>query len=814
MATIAPLAIKITANIGNLTEKLQEVSDDVGKMSKIIANTAPNVKSLRDSFLALSAVQGVVNNSVNLTGEQLTELQNNVNSVTNAVKSNAEKVAAGISQMTPSVEGFRKACEQFNALQELSEQMREVTGDSQALENVLQTAREGLGQLAVSINQVNLTNLAFNAATALNALPLLLISGTLKEIYQWAKELWSYVDNASGGWLGTAVKIVTTLTVILGLIGYCTTATISWSAVTAFLQGLLRSNIVIVGLTAVITLLWSAATATAGWLIAQLGLNTAWTYFLASTGIGLILVAIGGIVYGLIKLVQWLGSGTSAAEQMKEEIKAMEAQTAAFRDKIGESIDRYRELNNLARQYHEDNLTDIQKYENKLKEIDEVMNRQNTAKSAMSQLNVKQNELEVALDKAKSSGETERMESLQKQIDNIAADKAALKKEMDKSPALSAADALSAKEKERAALLQGRFGDLLQQTFTPQQEYAKTISDLAVLTQKGLVTEAEQQLITANALKKRNEAIIGSLGIGELIKTPETAQDIYNKNIANLQTALESGVITQAQYNTGITNALKRFNETDAATQEAKKKAEESAAAQQKMIDKFKGMGTTSAVAAFELLSADLQSVRDKLKPEEFATAQQKLLNDLANGLGIADFVNPKQSDTLESVQQKVLDYYNKLDGLGQATFDLAAAQRRVTESFEKQAEYYNLYRKAQDALIPAQQKLTDAFQRIEAEAAQFGWANDIVAKMKEMVNEEIMGKKEEEEENGKSFAKADHSRNTALELGTVAYYEAQKKGNDPILKENQKQTKNLETIAKNTAANSNTNNVQFTLIS
>jgi ABC-type transporter Mla subunit MlaD len=811
MATIANLAIKIQANIGNLVDKFNEVSGNINTMSKIISSTSPNVKTLRDSFLALSAVQDVVKNSVNLTSEQLAELQKNVDNVAHAVQSNAEKAAAGISQMTPSVEGFRKACEQFNALQELAEQMREVTGDSQALNGVLETAREGLAQLAVSINQVNLTNLAFNAATALNALPLLLISGTLKDIYQWAKELWSYVDNASGGWLGTSVKVITTLTVILGLIGYCTTATISWSAVTAFLQGLFRSNIVIVGLTTVVSMLWAGATATAAWLVAQLGLNTAWTYFLASTGIGLILVAIGGIVYGIMKLVQWLSSGKSAAEQMKDEIKAMEDQTAAFRDKIGESIDRYRELNNLARKYHEDNLTGLQKYENKLKEIDEVLNRQNVAESAMSQLDAKQNELQTALDKATSAGETERMESLQKQIDKIVEDKAALQKERDQSPAMSAADAAAAKEKERVALLQGRFGDLLEQTLTPQQEYAKTIFDLALLTQKGLVTEAEQQLITANALKKRNEAMIGSLGIGELIETPETAQNIYDKNIANLQTALESGVITQEQYNTGMANALKRFNETDTATLEAKKQAGGFAAAQQKLVDKFKGMETLSPVAAFESLSAELQSVRDKLKPEELADAQQKLLNDLAGGLGIADFVNPKQSDTLESVQQKVLDYYNQLDGLGKATFDLAAAQRRVTESFEKQSEYYNLYRKAQDALIPAQQKLTDAFKRIEEEAGKWGWTDEIVAKMKEMTEDEIIGKEEGKEQN---TPKPDHSKNAALELGTVAYYEAQKKGNDPILKENQKQTKTLETIARNTATNSETNNVQLILIS
>jgi hypothetical protein len=750
MATIAKIAVKIQANIGNLTEKLQEVSDDIDKMSKNIASAAPNVKSLQDSFLALSTVQNVVKNSVGLTSEQLSELQKNVEGAANAVQSNAEKAAAGIGKITPSAEGFRKACEQFDALQELAEQMREVTGDSDAFNGVLATAREGLAQLAESINQVNLTGLAFNAAAALNALPLLLISGTLKDIYQWATGLWSYVDNASNGWLGTSAKVVTTLTVILGLIGYCTTATVSWSAAYAFLHGLMSSNIVIVGLTTIVTMLWTAATATAAWLAAQLGLNTAWTYFLASTGIGLILVAIGGIVYGIIKLVQWLTSGSSAAEQMKETIKATEEQTAAFRDRIGESIDRYKELNNLARKYHEDNLTDLQKYENKLKEIDEVMNRQHVADAAMTQLNAKQKELQAVLDQATNQ---DQIDSLQKQIDNIVADKAALQKERDQSPAMSAADAAAAKEQERAALLHGRFGNLLEQTLTPQQKYAQTMADLAELTQRGLVTEAERQQIAANALK--------------------------------------------------------RFNETDASVLAAKKKADELASAQQKLIDRFKGMQTLPPVAAFDAFSAELRSVRNKLKPEEFAAAQQKMLDELAGGLGIADWVNPKQRETLESVQQKVLDYYNKLDGLGKATFDLAAAQQRVTESFEKQAENYALYQKAQDALIPAQQKLADALAGIEADAAKFNWNDAAVAKMKAMKTDEILGKNEEDD---KKTASTDHSRNAALEMGTVAYYEAQRKGNDPMLKENQKQTKTLETIAKNTAAHSS-NEIQFTIL-
>ena len=770
MSIIANLAVKISANISDLTKNVSDVTASLDNIAKAAAKTTPSIKNMEDAMKGLDVMSkslaevqgkigtewldGFVDDQVNV----MDKLDSAIDKIKGNFNSMAQGAADDILKMKPTTENIIEAQKRVTQLKEVAAEL--ATRGIDISEAIAQAEQNASG-LANQVIETQVGMESFKAVLfSINAVPFMVLSNVLTDLIGGMKNFGTEFNERFNGVPGKILQVIAVLSSLIIVLGLAHAKMATLGVSTTYFTSLLKSSLVYQGFAGFVALIpvaaagiWTAAAATAAWLAAQLGLNTAWTYFLASTGIGLILLAIGGIVYGIIKLVQWLTSGSSAAEQMKETIKATEEQTAAFRDRIGESIDRYKELNNLARKYHEDNLTDLQKYENKLKEIDEVMNRQNVADAVMNQLNAKQKELQAILDQATNQ---DQIDSLQKQIDNIVADKAALQKERDQSPAMSAADAAAAKEKERAALLHGRFGNLLEQTLTPQQKYAQTMADLAELTQRGLVTEAERQQIAANALK--------------------------------------------------------RFNETDASVLAAKKKADELASAQQKLIDRFKGMQTLPPVAAFDAFSAELRSVRAKLKPEEFAAAQQKLLDDLANGLGIADFVNPQQRETLESVQQKVLDYYNKLDSLGKATFDLAAAQQRVTESFEKQAENYALYQKAQDALIPAQQKLADALAGIEADAAKFNWNDAAVEKMKEMITEEIMGKNEQEQDASPKTSPTDHSRNAALEMGTVAYYEAQRKGNDPILKENQKQTKTLETIAKNTAAHFS-NDIQFTIL-
>ncbi|MDR1268945.1 MAG: hypothetical protein LBK82_05420, partial [Planctomycetaceae bacterium] len=414
----------------------------------------------------------------------------------------------------------------------------------------------------------------------------------------------------------------------------------------------------------------------------------------------------------------WWSKSEQKAAELKNQIKATEDATAAFRDRIGEAVDRYKELNNLAKQYHADNLTDLQKYENKLKEIDDVLNRSNVANDAMKAINLKNNELVKMMDAIKKTGNKDAISSLQKLIDDVEKDRIALQKEMKKPQVLSAEDAEAAKEKARLALLQGQFGDLLKKTIAPQQQYAKEMTDLAELMKKVKVTAGEKHRIEINALKKRNDAAISLLGIGESIKPIETAQDIYNKNISNLKDALQLNVINAQQFSNGIKHAADAF----------------------------------------------------------------------AQATGIKKYF--EKVETLRDVYSNMAIYAKRMN-LSQE--DLVAAQDKARLAFEKQAESYSLYQKAQDALLSTEEKVEKAMKMIEMDALKFGWDDVTRDKMKEIAEAEIMGKQKE----GKQ------KDNQAIVRGSTAYTDYQNKnlGNDHLktIRDNSKKQNDL--LSKNIEA-------------
>jgi chromosome condensin MukBEF ATPase and DNA-binding subunit MukB len=223
-------------------------------------------------------------------------------------------------------------------------------------------------------------------------------------------------------------------------------------------------------------------------------------------------------------------------------------------------------------------------------------------------------------------------------------------------------------------------------------------------------------------------------------------------------------------------------------------------------------MTKETPIDAFKRLTTDLETVRKILEPEELAAAKMRLFDDLATGMGLAEFVNPKHIDSMDQVQTKLLQYFDSLDGLAKATFDLAGAQQRITDSFEKQNEYYALFQKAQDALMPAQDKLRNAFDAINDAAKNFGWAAEIVNEMKRIKAEQL-GQTIKDAQDSIKFTEQKSDRNAALEKGTLAYFEAQNKANEPILKENQKQTKALGHIVQNTKARAQ-ETISFSIIS
>ena len=209
--------------------------------------------------------------------------------------------------------------------------------------------------------------------------------------------------------------------------------------------------------------------------------------------------------------------------------------------------------------------------------------------------------------------------------------------------------------------------------------------------------------------------------------------------------------------------------------------------------EKFRNMGKT-AIESFKELSVELNQVKAALKPAEFARAKNKLLADLAGGLGIAQYLTAVQTPA-----QQLAETYRQLDTYAREanlkTQELTEAKKRAADALMKQSEYYSLYQKAQDSMLSVQQKLNRELQRITDEARQWGWDKDILEKMKVLKIEELLGRQDAAQANERSGKNVDQSRNTALEYGTIAYYEKQNQTGKDLLGETKKVVKSAQSM-------------------
>jgi len=292
------------------------------------------------------------------------------------------------------------------------------------------------------------------------------------------------------------------------------------------------------------------------------------------------------------------------------------------------------------------------------------------------------------------------------------------------------------------------------------------------------------------------------------------------KQLDLLKFALNQSAITQAEYADKVREAMEKY---DPATQAAAELAKET----QRLADRFRETGKTP-LEAFKELSVDLRRIQHLLNPVEFASAKDKLLADLANGLGVSQFLAEVKTPAQQlATAFKNLEAYAREAGLTQQ--QLTAAKNRATEALMKQSEYYNLYQKAQDSMLTTQEKLNRELNRIAEEAKKWGWDSAIVAKMKALKTEELLGKREESlgkfeelldgiqewalpEISGGS-GKVDQSRNAALEFGTVAYYEAQMKGNKPLEDLTKKTNRHLGNIETEIKRQNKQTPMKFTVI-
>ncbi|MDR1182934.1 MAG: hypothetical protein LBL13_13255, partial [Bacteroidales bacterium] len=692
MATIATLALKISSDFGDLTKNAQDIINSIDNIAKVAGIATPSMKNLEDASkgyaISLDAIKKAQDkHALSPTPENLQlwrDATNMVDRLRDSVGRLGQGVAGDILKMTPTINNVMEAQKQIQKLKELRNELANRGGNVTGLDTAIAQATDNLGTLTRRTSEAQIQTQILNSTImAVNNLPFMILSSVLKDVCEWFVKITGIWNENSKGWYGTVARTVAVFAALTVVIGLLYSRQTMLNGATTYFHALWNSSIIIQGikgfislLGTVIAMITAAIFGTNGWTAAQWQLNIA----MAANPIGAIvaiiitaLALIVGFVYLIWTVWSWWSKTEQKAAELKSQIKMTENVTSAFRDRIGEVIERYKELNKLAKQYHEDNLTNLQKYENKIKEIDDVLSRQNVANDAMKAINMKNNELVKMMDVIKKTGNKDAISSLQKLIDDVEKDRIALQKEMKKPQVLSAEDAEAAKEKARLALLQGQFGDLFKKTLAPQQQYAKEMTDLAELMKKVKVTEGERHRIEINALKKRNDAAISLLGIGELIKPIETARDIYDKNISNLKTALQLNVINLQQFSNGVKHAVDAF----------------------------------------------------------------------AQATGIKKYF--EKVETLRDVYSNMAIYAERMN-LSQE--DLVAAQDKARLVFEKQAESYSLYQKAQDALLSTEEKVTKAMNMIDADAFKFGWSEEITDKMKQIAEAEIMGKKEKQKDN------------------------------------------------------------------
>ncbi|GHT17105.1 hypothetical protein FACS1894189_2370 [Planctomycetales bacterium] len=129
MATIAALAIKVSANISDLTRGIKNVNSSIGYMVKTAQNATPSMKSLEDVSKGLEATLNAVSDAQtrldNSTPEGLMESQQLLTKTTEAAEKLqnemnriGEGVAGDILKMQPTLNNVFKAQEAVEQLKE------------------------------------------------------------------------------------------------------------------------------------------------------------------------------------------------------------------------------------------------------------------------------------------------------------------------------------------------------------------------------------------------------------------------------------------------------------------------------------------------------------------------------------------------------------------------------------------------------------------------------------------------------------------------------------------------------------------------
>ena len=835
MANLAKLAIKLVADMEKAQKDFNSMSQTITSIEKSAKNATPSMKNLTDSVNGLGMMQEAAAKAQEMyDNEPLKETKRLVDEATDSLgtmKSTVENMSKGVADdilhMKPTIANVQKAQGEIQKLKALHAEL-EKQGHGGLLADSIKQAEANMGDLSNrTVQAQSEANMLKTTLMALNAIPFRVLTTVFSDIVGGMKTFGNEFNERFGGMPARIAQVTAAVTALVVVIGLATAKTTALGVSTSYFMALWKSSTIYQGLGGVITLLNTIL----GTQIAITAATVAWVA-VATLGIGVLIACIAWMV------TSWFDN-SAAIQESENRMKALEASTQ-------KTIDRWRELNNVAKNALESLMSPAEKLVNKLKEIGEIRKAPEAIKEQMRAVAQQQQGLAQRMAEGNGNGwfaESDIERSRQAEFNRLQTLLEQLTEQYHEMVQYTEEQLAAMEENARIEHLKGQYGSLLEETMTAQETYNDVLARLAEDFEAQRITAEEMATVQENARIKYLKEQYGSL-----LEETMTAQETYNDVLARLAEdfeaqrisaeematvqenavkqlrdslgivksdavklhermtaladALEAGVISQQEYNAALQKAKEQL---DPATQAATEAAKQHEAAQKRLaeeyrqqVDKFRNMGKTP-VESFKELSVELNRVRASLTASQFAAAKNKLLADLANGLRVAQYLKDAATPAQQLAETyKNLEIYAREANL--TTQELTAAKNRAKEALEKQSEYYSLYLKAQDAMLTTQEKLNRELQRIADEAKKWGWDARIIEKMKELKTEELLGKEKADVQKNQdsSGRNVDQSQNAALEFGTVAYYEKQMKDtNKPLLDETKKQTKQIADIGK-----------------
>ena len=706
MATLAPLAIKLVANMEKAQKDFGAMSATISSIEKSAKNATPSMKNLTDAVKGMTIMQDAAAKAQEMySNEPLEETKRIVDQTTESLgtmKTTVENLGQGVSddilQMKPTISNVQKAQGEIQKLKALHAEL-EAQGQGGLLADSIRQAEANMAELSNrTVQAQSEANMLKTTLMALNAIPFRILATVFSDIMGGMKTFGNEFNERFGGMPARIVQITAAVTALVVVIGLAHAKTTALGLSTSYFMALWKSSIIYQGVSGFITLvtvlnakIWACAIATSAWLVAQIGLNVAWTYFLAATGVGLILVVLAAAVTVVTALTMGWWKNKDAIKETEDRLKALE-------DATQKAAERFRQLRDAAYNTLESLKEPLEKFIDKMNEIRELGG--DWKMIAAAKIEYKDTQYGDLLKKQISA--IEKFENITKQV---------------------------AEDLKPDPLLGNKFRNNISRINPGEAENIRVNAEKQLRDSLGIVRENEKLREQADALAR----------------------------------ALKAGVITQQEYNAAMLKAREQWDPAMKAQIEAAKQHEaaqkrladeqEKAAAEfQNLVKQFKGMGKTP-VESFKELSVDLRRVRVALAPAEFKAATDKLLADLANGLGVSKYLA--------------------------------------------------------DALTPAQ-KLAETYRNLEIYAREAGLSTKELAKAKERARKAFEAEADKTE---KADANVDRSRNAAIEAGTMAYYEAQNKTNKPLLDEGRKTNRHLAVIERAVMRQDNGSRNSFTVI-